>query len=110
MMNLNKKNEEIKRLRQLVAKQKDTITKAMKAIETLVDDCFKLKAENKQLKADNKQLKADNKHLQQKVRYLELNDMYKGGFTYACTDVKFPNTDERGLGEDDTPTDLSPLD
>lgn len=82
MMNLRKTAEEISRLRQLVANQKDTIEKAMKVIEQLADDNIKLQDENQKLQA-----------------------------ALADEDIIFPNTDERGLsGDGDTPTDLSPLD
>ena len=81
MMNLRKTAEEIRRLRELVNNQKDTIKKAMKVIEQLADDNIKLQAENQKLQA-----------------------------ALADEDIIFPNTDERGLGDGDTPTDLSPLD
>lgn len=81
MMNLRKTAEEISRLRKLVANQKDTIEKAMKVIEQLADDNIRLQAENQKLQA-----------------------------ALADEDIIFPNTDERGLGDGDTPTDLSPLD
>ena len=81
MMNLRKTADEIRRLRELVANQKDTIEKAMKVIEQLADDNIKLQAENQKLQA-----------------------------ALADEDIIFPNTDERGLGDGDTPTDLSPLD
>lgn len=81
MMNLRKTAEEINRLRELVANQKDTIKKAMKVIEQLADDNIRLQAENQKLQA-----------------------------ALADEDIIFPNTDERGLGDGDTPSDLSPLD
>ena len=81
MMNLRKTADEINRLRELVANQKDTIKKAMKVIEQLCDDNIRLQAENQKLQA-----------------------------ALADEDIIFPNTDERGLGDGDTPTDLSPLD
>ena len=81
MMNLRKTAEEIRRLRELVANQKDTIEKAMKVIEQLADDNIRLQAENQKLQA-----------------------------ALADEDIIFPNTDERGLGDGDTPSDLSPLD
>ena len=81
MMNLRKTAEEINRLRELVNNQKDTIKKAMKVIEQLADDNIRLQAENQKLQA-----------------------------ALADEDIIFPNTDERGLGDGDTPTDLSPLD
>lgn len=81
MMNLRKTADEISRLRKLVANQKDTIEKAMKVIEQLADDNIRLQAENQKLQA-----------------------------ALADEDIIFPNTDERGLGEGDTPSDLSPLD
>ena len=81
MLNLRRTAEEISRLRQLVANQKDTINKALKVIEQLADDNIRLQAENQKLQA-----------------------------AIAGEDIIFPNTDERGLGEGDTPTDLSPLD
>ena len=81
MMNLRKTAEEINRLRELVNNQKDTIKKSMKVIEQLADDNIKLQAENQKLQA-----------------------------ALADEDIIFPNTDERGLGEGDTPTDLSPFD
>lgn len=82
MLNLKHTAEEIKRLRELVANQKDTIKKAMQVIEQLADDNIKLQAENNKLRA-----------------------------ALADEDIIFPNTDERGLsGDGDTPTDLSPLD
>lgn len=81
MMNLRKTAEEIRRLRELVANQKDTIEKAMKVIEQLADDNIRLQAENQKLQA-----------------------------ALADEDIIFPNTDERGLGDGDTPRDLSPLD
>ena len=89
MMNLRKTAEEIRRLRELVANQKDTIEKAMKVIEQLADDNIKLQDENKHLK-----------DLVEFHKYMRLSP----------DDVIFPNTDERGLGDGDTPTDLSPLD
>lgn len=81
MMNLRKTAEEINRLRELVANQKDTIKKAMKVIEQLADDNIRLQAENQKLQS-----------------------------AIAGEDIIFPNTDERGLGDGDTPSDLSPLD
>lgn len=81
MMNLRKTADEISRLRKLVANQKETIEKAMKVIEQLADDNIRLQAENQKLHA-----------------------------ALADEDIIFPNTDERGLGDGDTPTDLSPFD
>ena len=81
MLNLMHTVKEIERLRQLVANQKDTIEKAMKVIEQLADDNIRLQAENQKLQA-----------------------------ALADEDIIFPNTDERGLGDGDTPSDLSPLD
>ena len=89
MMNLRKTADEISRLRQLVANQKDTIEKAMKVIEQLADDNIKLQDENKQLK--------------------DLVEFHKY-MRSSPDDVIFPNTDERGLGDGDTPSDLSPFD
>ena len=81
MLNLRRTAEEIRRLRELVSNQKDTIKKSLKVIEQLADDNIRLQAENQKLQA-----------------------------AIAGEDIIFPNTDERGLGEGDTPTDLSPLD
>ena len=89
MMNLRKTADEINRLRKLVENQKDTIEKAMKVIEQLADDNIKLQDENKHLK--------------------DLVEFHKYMRT-SPDDIIFPNTDERGLGDGDTPTDLSPLD
>lgn len=80
-LNMFKTAAEISRLRELVANQKDTIEKAMRVIEQLCDDNIRLQAENQKLQV-----------------------------ALADEDIIFPNTDERGLGEGDTPTDLSPLD
>ena len=81
MMNLRKTADEINRLRKLVANQKETIEKALNVIEQLADDNCRLQAENQKLQA-----------------------------VISGEDIIFPNTDERGLGDGDTPTDLSPLD
>ena len=81
MMNLRKTADEINRLRKLVANQKETIEKALKVIEQLADDNCRLQAENQKRQA-----------------------------ALADEDIIFPNTDERGLGDGDTPSDLSPLD
>ena len=89
MMNLRKTADEINRLRKLVANQKETIEKAMKVIEQLADDNIKLQDENKHLK--------------------DLVEFHKYMRT-SPDDIIFPNTDERGLGDGDTPSDLSPLD
>lgn len=89
MMNLRKTANEINRLRELVANQKETIEKAMQVIDHQIDENIKLQAENKRLK--------------------DLVEFYKY-MSSSQDDVIFPNTDERGLGEGDTPTDLSPLD
>jgi regulator of replication initiation timing len=89
MMNLRKTADEINRLRKLVANQKDTIEKALKVIEQLADDNIKLQDENKHLK--------------------DLVEFHKYMRT-SPDEIIFPNTDERGLGDGDTPTDLSPLD
>ena len=89
MMNLRKTADEINRLRKLVENQKDTIEKAMKVIEQLADDNIKLQDENKHLK--------------------DLVEFHKYMRT-SPDDIIFPNTDERGLGDGDTPSDLSPLD
>ena len=89
MLNLMRTAEEIKRLRELVANQKDMIKKAMKVIEQLADDNFKLQDENKHLK--------------------DLVEFHKY-MRSSPDDIIFPNTDERGLGEGDTPSDLSPFD
>ena len=96
MMNLRKTADEISRLRKLVANQKDTIEKAMKVIEQLSDDNIKLQDENKQLH----------------TRIKMLCDAYTfpSIFNKKNEDVIFPNTDERGLGDGDTPSDLSPFD
>ena len=95
-LNMIKTAAEIKRLRELNDTQKDTILKAMKCIETLADDCCKLQDENKKLKSEVRRLK-DLVTFHQYMRS-------------SPDDVIFPNTDERGLGEGDTPSDLSPLD
>ena len=89
MMNLRKTADEINRLRKLVANQKETIEKALKVIEQLADDNIKLQDENKHLK--------------------DLVEFHKYMRT-SPDDIIFPNTDERGLGDGDTPSDLSPLD
>ena len=89
MMNLRKTADEISRLRKLVANQKDTIEKAMKVIEQLADDNIKLQDENKHLK--------------------DLVEFHKY-MRSSPDDIIFPNTDERGLGDGDTPSDLSPFD
>ena len=89
MMNLRKTADEINRLRDLVANQKETIEKALKVIEQLADDNIKLQDENKHLK--------------------DLVEFHKYMRT-SPDDIIFPNTDERGLGDGDTPSDLSPLD
>lgn len=93
MMNLRKTAEEINRLRELVNNQKDTIKKAMKVIEQLADDCCRLQAENEKLKE-------------------RINKLYWHNMQCPThdPDVIFPNTDERGLGDGDTPGDLSPFD
>lgn len=93
MINLRKTAEEIRRLRELVANQKETIIKAMKVIEQLEDDNIKLQAENQKLKE-------------------RINNSYWHNMQCPThePDVIFPNTDERGLGDGDTPSDLSPLD
>lgn len=80
-LNMFKTAAEISSLRELVANQKDTIEKAMRVIEQLCDDNIRLQAENQKLQV-----------------------------ALADEDIIFPNTDERGLGDGDTPTDLSPLD
>lgn len=81
MFNFMKKDKEIKRLRKLVQIQKQTVIKSMKVIEQLADDNIRLQAEIQKLQA-----------------------------VISGEDIIFPNTDERGLGEGDTPSDLSPLD
>lgn len=81
MFNFMKKDKEIKRLQALVKIQKDTVIKSMKIIEELADDNIKLQAEIQKLQA-----------------------------VISGEDLIFPNTDERGLGDGDTPSDLSPLD
>ena len=95
-LNLINTAAEINRLRKLVDNQKDTILKAMKCIETLADDCCELQDENKKLKSEVRRLK-DLVAFHQYMRS-------------SPDDVIFPNTDERGLGDGDTPSDLSPLD
>lgn len=89
MMNLRKTAEEIRRLRELVDNQKDTIKKAIKVIEQLADVNIKLQDENKKLK--------------------DLVEFHKY-MRSSPDDVIFPNTDERGLGDGDTPSDLSSFD
>lgn len=51
MMNLRKTAEEINRLRQLVANQKETIEKSLKVIEHLANDNIRLQEENQKLRA-----------------------------------------------------------
>lgn len=102
MMNLKKTAEEIRRLRELVANQKDTIEKAMQCID-------ELQAENDKLNDTC----AEYRHSLE--MYFRLLDKYKADnaklrAALADEDIIFPNTDERGLGEGDTPSDLSPLD
>ena len=96
MMNLRKTADEINRLRQLVANQKDTIEKAMSVIEHQI-------AENVKLQDANKELKSEVRRLKDLVAFHQY-------MRSSPDDVIFPNTDERGLGDGDTPTDLSPLD
>lgn len=95
-LNMIKTAAEINRLRQLVANQKDTIEKSMQVIDQLIDENMKLKDENKQLH----------------TRIKMLCDAYTfpSIFDKKNEDVIFPNTDERGLGDGDTPSDLSPFD
>lgn len=81
--------EEYKQLKELAEKQSDNLKEALKIIESL-----------------------------QKERNLYKNaweDLQGFCFRFCednpdARDIIFPNTDERGLGEGDTPTDLSPLD
>ena len=51
MMNLRKTSEEINRLRELVANQKETIEKSLKVIEHLTNDNIRLQEENQKLQA-----------------------------------------------------------
>lgn len=108
-LSMFKTAEEINRLRQLVANQKDTIEKALKVIEQLADDCCRLQAENDKLNDTC----AEYRHSLE--MYFRLLDKYKADnakLRAALTDedIIFPNTDERGLGDGDTPSDLSPFD
>lgn len=70
------------------------LIKAMKLINQLQDENSKLQKENEQLSK-------------------RINNMYWHNMncpTHDPGDIIFPNTDERGLSEGDTPNDLSPLD
>lgn len=93
MFNFMKKDKEIKRLSALVKIQKKTVIKSMKIIEELADDNIRLQAEIQKLKE-------------------RINNSYWHNMQCPThePDVIFPNTDERGLGDGDTPSDLSPLD
>lgn len=102
MMNLRKTADEINRLRKLVSNQKDTIEKAMQCIDELQEENDKLN-----------DTCAEYRHSLE--MYFRLLDKYKADnaklrAALADEDIIFPNTDERGLGDGDTPTDLSPLD
>ena len=78
MLNLMKKNEEIKRLKQLVAIQKDTIKKYVELIDYMSDEIINLQNENKKLK--------DLVEFHQYMRS-------------SPDDIIFPNTDLRGLND-----------
>ena len=78
MLNLRKKNEEIKKLKQLVATQKDTIDKAMMVIDHQIAENIKLQDENKKLK--------------------DLVEFHKY-MRSSPDDIIFPNTDYRGLND-----------
>lgn len=95
-LNLNKTAAEINRLRELVDNQKETIEKAMKVIEHQIDENVKLQGENQKLKSE--------------VRRLKDLVVFHQYMRSSPDDVIFPNTDERGLGDGDTPSDLSPFD
>ena len=69
---------------------------------------IKLKGEYIELYAEYVRLQDENMRLKERI-----NNMYWHNMkcpTHDPGDIIFPNTDERGLGEGDTPNDLSPLD
>ena len=81
-------NENYEGLLQLIADQKKEIIYLRSCIQTL------------------KTMK--EVHLKPMADFQEVKKQFEG-FMNEPT-IIFPNTDERGLGEGDTPTDLSPLD
>lgn len=81
--------EENKKLKEIAEKQSDNLKEALKIIEGLQKERNLYKHAWEDLQGFC-------------FRFCEDNP--------DARDIIFPNTDERGLGEGDTPTDLSPLD
>lgn len=86
MLNFIKIIEENRKLKELVTKQHETLLASLRL---------------------NAQYEKENARLRERINNSYWHNM-------QCPthepDVIFPNTDERGLGEGDTPSDLSPLD
>ena len=69
---------------------------------------FSIRNNYNELYAEYVRLQDENMRLRERI-----NNMYWHNMkcpTHDPGDIIFPNTDERGLGEGDTPNDLSPLD
>lgn len=72
-------------------------------LSSIKSSLYSLRNSYNNLYADYLRLQAENRHLK------ELVEFHKYMRT-SPDEIIFPNTDERGLGEGDTPNDLSPLD
>ena len=95
MWNFIKIIEENRKLKELVNKQNETLMASLRL--------------NAQYEKENKKLRSENNDLHQRIRMLCDSYHFQSIFPNK-EDIIYPNTDERGLGEGDTPNDLSPLD
>ena len=82
-------NNQVNEMAEMLSEIKASIIKFRNSYNTLYAEYVRLQDENKHLK--------------------ELVEFHKYMRT-SPDEIIFPNTDERGLGEGDTPNDLSPLD
>lgn len=92
-------NDNYKGLLRLIGQQKKEIEALRATIRQMKDDHVK------ELEA----IALERDKLQTKLHYSELSNYYTTKAYQTALDISFPNTEERGSGDSDTPINLSDI-